>query len=225
MNKPEIYTKSLNKQHDDIMNRIADEYPTNKIVLLSIVYLRRFLLIFCISVSLIISVWFLNNLINYKLLLKPSLTDISGIEWIWSPELFGFAVLSYLIGYSLQRSFTGSIFRFVGFSAVLALAVFVNIIFYTPTTLAFQSYIQPDFNKLGYRIFSRDNHINALLEKDVFYGIVISQNGNNVEINHGGVTKSFVLKSCDENLLNKPIEIQFEKLNNTPTIRSFKVLT
>jgi hypothetical protein len=228
MTNQEIYTKSLNTQHAKIMNRLAGKHPTSKLVLVSQKYTKLTLSIIFIGMGSAVSVWFVNNLMNNRVLLQPSLVDISGVEWVWSPELLGLAILLYFIGVSLQKSLSENTFRLAGLGAMAVFAVFINIAFLTPTTLAFQTNIQPDFNKLGYRVLSRDNHIKILLEKDTYYGVVTGydEQNNLVQVDHGGVIKSFVSKpSKVNNLINKTVKIQFEKQGEIFILRSIVLLT
>lgn len=224
MTQTSISQNFLDSQHKRVINRIGTEQPTKKWILLAKKYISNILSITFLLLSIIIFIWFINNLIGNGAFLRPSLADVSGIEWVWSPELLGLAVLFYFVSISLQKSLNDSLFKFIGLGTMVAFAMFINIAFYTPTTLAFQSNIQPSFNSLSYRQFSRDYHIKILMEKDIYYGVVIAQNGNSLEIDHGGVVKTFILNFKVADLLNKPIKVEFEKQNNISTILKLEVL-
>lgn len=201
----------LDSQHKRVMSRIGTEQPAKKWILLTKKYTFSILSIILLLLSTVVFTWFINSLIKNEVFLRPSLIDISGIEWIWSPELLGLAVLFYFLGISLQRSFDDSLFRFAGLGVIAIFAVFINIVLSTPATLAFQTSIQPQFNSLGYRQFSRDNHIKILLDKDTYYGIAVDQTSKSVSINHGGIIKTFVIKQNIPNMAKKSVQITFDK--------------
>jgi hypothetical protein len=224
MNQPEIQT-ALNDQHTKILQRIQNEVPTQKWLLQAKSYGSVVLCLLLIVLSSVLFTWFVNNLLVNRVLLRPSLLDVSGVEWVWSPELLGLGLVLYFAGISLQKSLNSISFKLAGLGAVAAFAVFINIALFTPTTLAFQSTIQPDFNKLGYRVFSRDNHVKVLMEHGTYYGVVVSQINDSIEINHGGIIKSFKIKSSTPNLTGKPVQIEFENQDNLPFIKSISDLT
>jgi hypothetical protein len=207
----ETQMKSLVEQRIQIMNRIKNENPTNKWLVLGTKYGKNTLSVFFVGTSGCLTIWFINNLINNRSLLGPSLFDISGVEWVWSPELLGMAVLFYFMGVSLQKPLAGNTLRLAGFGAITSFAIFVNLTLFTPTTLAFQSNIQTDYNKLGYRVFSRDNHVKMLMDTNTYYGIVATQTPESIIINHGGINKKFTVSKSIPDITKKIIQITFDK--------------
>lgn len=201
----------LDSQHKRVLNRIGTEYPTKKWILLTRKYVSNILSIAFLLLSTVVFVWFINNLIRNEPFLRPSLVDISGVEWIWSPELLGLAVLLYFIGISLQKSLNTSFLKLSGLGIVMVFAIFINIALSSPATFAFQTNIQPQFNSLAYRQFSRDNHIKILLDKDIYYGIIVEQTSKSVSINHGGIIKTFVVRQHIPNIDKNSVQITFDK--------------
>jgi hypothetical protein len=215
----------LQNQHLRVMDRVKNTTPVKKWVIVSgSIGLQLVSLISLVLSGGFVS-WFINNLINNKALLQPSLIDLSGVEWVWSPELFGFALFFYFVGVSIQKPFSEQSLKFVGFGAVSGLAIFLNLVLLTPTTQAFQSNLQPQFNQLGYRVFSRDAHVQALMDHGTYYGIVTSQNESIIKIDHGGVIKSFNTKTNLSNQIAKPVQIEFSNQNGILFVDSIHDLT
>jgi hypothetical protein len=225
MNTPKSIEKSLQNQHLRVMDRVKNTTPVKKwVIVWGHIGLQLVSLISLVLSGGFIS-WFINNLINNKALLQPSLIDISGVEWVWSPELFGLAIFFYFVGVSIQKPFSEQSLKFAGFGAVSVFAILLNLVLLTPTTQAFQSNLQPQFNQLGYRVFSRDMHVKALMDHGTYYGIVAYQNNGIIKIDHGGIVKSFNTRVNFSNQIAKPIQIEFSTQNGILVVDSMHDLT
>jgi hypothetical protein len=203
------YTPQISAIHNAVMQKVQLQKPTSKWGIYATNIIAKLIFIISFLASLSLAIWFTNNLINNRPLLIPSLFDISGIEWVWSPELLGLAVLFYYFALSTKALPSLNSLKLAGLATVFALAIFVNLAFQTPTTQALQTNIKTPYNNLPLRQLSRDNHINTLLNNHKFYGLVISQTNKEIQINHGGVVRSFAVSKGIPNLNNQIIEVTF----------------
>jgi hypothetical protein len=219
-----INLKHLEQSHEHVMSRVKVQKPTPRWQLIIVNILNKAIIAGCLLLSLGLSTWFVHNLMTNKPLLTPALIDISGVLWVWSPELFLFGIVFYTI--SMTR-IDFSLFRYtklLGFGAVAGLAILINIVLATPTTQAFGNNVNIKYNSLEYRILSRDNHVKALLEHDTYYGLVTKQDANLIEINHGGVVKSFIMPANTPILAGKLVEVDFKTENGKYVNTSYKEL-
>jgi hypothetical protein len=226
MSNTHNYPDTISAIHKRVMSRVEFEKPTPAWKLIFGNYLINTLCIICLVLSAGLITWFINNLIQNRVLLRPSLIDISGIEWVWSPELLLLALGTYTVAVLLQKHISFSVFKYAGIGVLIGFGILTNTVFSAPTTQAFQSNIQPQYNSLGYPQFSRDYHVKVLLDNNKYYGLVINQNTetNTMEINHGGIIKSFKTPVDMPKLVGQPVEVKFQNSGVEYLILSYLIL-